>query len=96
MDCKRLGTDTRPEQEIMARQSLEFDLSTKREMLVRLLDDFEPELQMEVSHLIEHLLTGDIDFAAEAAIDGTSTERLEIVGDLYLRLIASEFHTDFI
>jgi hypothetical protein len=92
MDQKGLGTGARPEEEIAARQSLETVFARKNEELTRRLDVFDPGLQTDVSGLVEHLRTGDIDFvaAAQAAIGGTSNEIVEATGYLTLLLIEQE------
>ncbi|XAP78527.1 hypothetical protein ABC955_01740 [Citromicrobium bathyomarinum] len=92
MDQKRLGNETRPEEEIAARRSLEATFAKRHEELTRRLDAVDPGLQTDVSELIEHLRTGDVDFAAEAqaAIGGTSNEIVETTGYLSLLLIEQE------
>src|SRR3546814_3359583 len=74
MDQKRLGNETRHEEEIAARRSLEATFAKRHEELTRRLNAFDQALQSDVSELIEHLRTGEVDFAAEAqaAIGGTS------------------------
>ncbi len=93
MDQKGLGAETRPEGEIAARRSLETVFSRKNGELTRRLDAFDPSLQTDVSDLIEHLRTGDIDFAAEAqaAIGGTSSEIVGAADYLTLLLIEQEW-----
>ncbi|MGV1949300.1 hypothetical protein ACQZ44_00630 [Agrobacterium vitis] len=92
MDQRRLGDETRPEEEIVARLSLEAAFTTKYEELTRRLNDFDPALQSDVSELIEHLRTGDVDFAAvaQAAIGGTSSNIAEAAGYLSLLLMSAE------
>lgn len=92
MDQKGLGTETRPEEEITARRSLEIDFASKRDELTKRLHEFDVGLQTAVSELIEHLRTGDIDFAAkaQAAIDGTSCDIAEVMGYLSLLLMSVE------
>ncbi|MGB5597705.1 MAG: hypothetical protein WBM66_03230, partial [Thiothrix litoralis] len=93
MDRKCLGTETRPEQEIIARRSLESTFATKKEELIRRLEISNPGLQTDVSDLIEHIRTGDVDFAAEAQLvigSGASTEMMEEIGYLTLQLIDIE------
>lgn len=92
MDQKRLGNETRPEEEIAARRSLGVDFARKHEEMTRRLHAFDPALQADVSELIEHLRTGDVDFAAEAqaAIFGTSSEIVEAAGYVSLLLISAE------
>ena len=93
-----LGTETRPEEEIIAHRTLESSFATKREELIRRLDAFDLGLQKDVFELVEHLRTGDIDFAAEAqaAIGGVSTETVETTGYLTLLLIEQELQGDVI
>lgn len=92
MDQKWLGNETRPEEEIAARRSLEAAFARKHEELIRRLDAFDPALRSDVSELIEHLRTGEIDFAADAqaAIGGSSSNFAEAAGYLSLLLISAE------
>lgn len=92
MDQKRLGNETRPEEEIAARRSLEAAFERKYEELTRRLNAFDQALQSDVSELIEHLRTGDVDFAAEAqaAISGTSSNIAEAAGYVSLLLMSAE------
>jgi len=96
MDHLGLGTDTRPGEETVVRQSLESSFAEKREELIGKLDTFAPDIEADVSVLIDRLRTGDIDFAAEAqvAIDGTSTEIMESAGYLTLLLIETEWRVN--
>src|SRR3546814_3994284 len=82
MDQKRLGNETRHEEEIAARRSLEATFAKRHEELTRRLNAFDQALQSDVSELIEHLRTGEVDFAAEAqaAIGGTSSNIAEAAG----------------
>lgn len=92
MDQKRLGNETHPEEEVAARQSLEATFARKYEELTRRLNAFDQALQSDVSELIEHLRTGDVDFAAEAqaAVGGTSSSIAEAAGYVSLLLMAAE------
>ncbi|MBB4010682.1 hypothetical protein [Allorhizobium taibaishanense] len=92
MDQKRLGDETRPEEEIAARRSLEAAFERKYEELTRRLNAFDQVLQSNVSELIEHLRIGDVDFAAEAqaAIGGTSSNIAEAAGYVSLLLMSAE------
>ena len=92
MDQKRLGNQTRPEEEVAARRSLEDTFASNYEELTRRLSAFDQALQSDVSELIEHLRTGNVDFAAEAqaAIDGTSSNVTEAAGYLSLLLMSAE------
>ncbi len=92
MDQKGLGNETRPEEEIVARRSLEASFANKYEELTRWLDAFAPDLQTDVSGLIERLQTGEVDIAAEAqaAINGTFSEIAEATGSYSLLLIECE------
>jgi hypothetical protein len=92
MDQKRLGNQTRPEEEVAARRSLEDTFASKYEELTRRLSAFDQALQSDVSELIDHLRTGNVDFAAEAqaAIDGTSSNVTEAAGYLSLLLMSAE------
>jgi hypothetical protein len=92
MDHKLLGTETRPEEEIAARRSLEATFARKYEELTRRLNAFDLALQSDVSELIEHLRTGDIDFAAEAqaAVGGASSNIAEAAGYVSLLLMSAE------
>ena len=92
MDQKCLGNETRPEQEIVARRSLEAAFTRKYEELTRRLNAFDQALQSHVSELIKHLRTGDVDFAAEAqaAIGGTSSNIAEAAGYVSLLLMSAE------
>ncbi|RVJ23785.1 hypothetical protein CN184_11520 [Sinorhizobium medicae] len=92
MDQKRLGNETRPEEEVVARRSLEATFARKYEELTRRLDAYDQVLQSDVSELIEHLRTGDVDFAAEAqaAIGGTSSNIAEAAGYVSLLLMSAE------
>lgn len=92
MDQKRLGTETRPEEEIAARRRLEAAFARKYEELSQRLNAFDPFLQSDVSELIEHLRTGEVDFAAEAqaAIGGRPSEIAETTTHLFLLLMAEE------
>lgn len=92
MDQKRLGNETRPEEEVAARRSLEAAFARKYEELTRRLNAFDQALQSDVSELIEHLRTGYVDFAveAQAAIGGTSSNIAEAAGYVSLLLISAE------
>lgn|GEM_PF-694402 len=92
MDQKRLGNENRPEEEVAARRSLEATFARKYEELTRRLNAFDQALQSDVSELIEHLRTGDVDFAAEAqaAIGGTSSKIAEAAGYVSLLLLSAE------
>lgn len=92
MDQKRLGSETRPEEEVAARQSLDATFARKYEELTRQLDGFDPALRSDVSELIEYVRTEDIDFAAEAqaAIGGASSNIAEAAGYITLLLISAE------
>ena len=92
MDQKCLGNETRPEEEIVARRSLEAAFTRKYEELTRRLNAFDQALQSDVSELIEHLRTGDVDFAAEAqaAIGGASSNVVEAAGYVSLLLTSAE------
>lgn len=92
MDQKRLGRETRPEEEIVARRSLEAAFARKYEELTRQLNAFDPTLKSDVSELIEYLRSGEVDFAAEmqAAIDGSPSSMAEEAGYLSLLLISPE------
>src|SRR3546814_12893483 len=72
MDQKRLGNETRHEEEIAARRSLEATFAKRHEELTRRLNAFDQALQSDVSDLIETIRTGAVDYAAEdqAAIGG--------------------------
>ncbi|WP_211207003.1 hypothetical protein [Thiothrix nivea] len=90
MDRKGLGAENRPEQEVIARRSLESTFSMKNEELTRQLEAFASNLQTDVSDLIEYLRTGDIDFAAEAQQvigSGVATEMMELIDYLTLQLV---------
>lgn len=91
-----LGTVSRPEDETVVRQSLESSFAKKREELIRQLDLFDLGIKTDVSVMIERLRTGDIDFAAkaQAAIDGISTEIVEVAGYLTLLLSECEWQAD--
>src|SRR3546814_6461738 len=65
MDQKRLGNETRHEEEIAARRSLEATFAKRHEELTRRLNAFDQALQSDVSELIEHLRTGEADFRSE-------------------------------
>src|SRR3546814_6403174 len=92
MDQKRLGNETRHEEEIAARRSLEATFAKRHEELTRRLNAFDQALQSDVSELIEHLRTGEVDFAAEAqaAIGGTSSNIAEAAGYVSLLLMSAE------
>ncbi len=92
MDQKGLGTEARPEEEIVARQTLATDFVSKHDELTRRLHDFDVGLQTAVSEFIEHLRTGDADFAAEAqaAIGGTSSDIAEAAGYMSLLLMSAD------
>ena len=92
MDQKRLGNENRPEEEVAARRSLEATFARKYEELTRRLNAFDQALQSDVSELIEHLRTGDVDFAAEAqaAIGETSSNIAEAAGYVSLLLMSTE------
>lgn len=95
MDQKRLGNETRPEEEIAARRSLEAAFARKYEELTRRLNALDPDLQSDVSELIEHLRTGDVDFAAvaQAAIGGTSSNITEAAGYVSLLLMSADINS---
>lgn len=92
MDQNRLGAVDRPEDEVIARRSLEAAFARKFEELTRRLPAFDAALQSDVFELIDHLRTGDIDFAAEAqaAIGGASSNGAEAAGYLSLLLMSAE------
>ncbi|MCL8382942.1 hypothetical protein [Xanthobacter aminoxidans] len=92
MDQKGLGTETRPEEEISAHRILEIDFARKHDELTRRLHVFDVGLQPAVSELIEYMRTGDSDFAAkaQAAIGGTSSDIVEVMGYLSLLLISAD------
>ena len=92
MDRKHFGNETRPEEEIAARMSLEAAFASKYEELTRRLDACDPALQRDVAELIEHLRTGDVDLAAEAqaAIGGTASNIAEAAGYVSLLLMSAE------
>ncbi len=94
LDQKGLGTEARPKEEIAARRSLEAAFAGQSEELIRYLDVYDQCLQTSVSELTEYLRSGNVDFAAEAkaSFDGTSSEIIQATGDLFLRLIESEFY----
>lgn len=64
-----------------------------REELIGQFDTFDPDIEVDVSVLIDRLLIGDIDFAAEAqvVIDKAFTEIMESAGYLTLFLIETEW-----
>ena len=95
MDQKRLGNETRPEEEVAARRSLEATFARKYEELTRRLNAFDQAVQSDVSELIEHLRTGDVEFAAEAqaAIGGTSSNIAEAAGYVSLLLLSAEIES---
>ncbi|KQM32220.1 hypothetical protein ASF03_12030 [Rhizobium sp. Leaf68] len=92
MDQKGLGTERRPEEEIAARRNLDIDFASKHGDLIRRLHHFDVGLQTAVSDLIEHMRTGDVDFAAEAqaAIGGTSSDIVETMGYLTMFLMSAD------
>lgn len=92
MDRKCLGNETRPEEEIAARRSLEAAFASKYEELTRRLDAFDPALQRDVAELIEYLRIGDVDFAAQAqaAVGGTLSNIVEAVGYVSLLLMSAD------
>lgn len=92
MDQKRLGIETRPEEEIATHRSLEAAFAQKYEELTQQLNACDPTLQSDVFELIENLRTGDVDFAAEAqaAIGGASSDIAEAAGYLSLLLMSAE------
>ncbi|HEL5054261.1 TPA: hypothetical protein UL921_001675 [Stenotrophomonas maltophilia] len=92
MDQKCLGNETRPEEEIVARRSMEAAFTRRYEELTRRLNAFDQALQSDVSELIEQLRTGDVDFAAEAraAIDGTPSSIAEAAGYVSLLLMSAQ------
>lgn len=96
MDQNGLGTETRPEEEFAARRNLETAFAKKNEELSQQLDVCDPSLQTDVSDLIEHMRTGDIDFAAEAqaALNGEPTKFAETAGYLTLELIEYELRAN--
>jgi len=95
IDQKRLGNETRPEEEIAARWSLDAAFERKYEELTRRLNAFDQALQSDASELIEHLRTGGVDFAAEAlaAIGGTPSNIAEATGYLSLLLTSAEIES---
>lgn len=97
MEKKGLGTEARPKEEITARRSLEAAFAGKSEELNRCLDVCDQYLQTSIYDLIENLRSGDIDFSAEAqaSIGGVSSDIVEATGDLFLRLIESEFYETY-
>ncbi|MEX1200969.1 MAG: hypothetical protein WEB02_09300 [Methylophaga sp.] len=92
MDQKRLGNESRPEEEIAARRSLEAAFARRHEELTRRLNASDPTLQSDVSELIEYLRTGDVDFAAEAqaVIGGASSNIAEAAGYVSLLLMSAD------
>lgn len=92
MDQKCLGNETRPEEEIVARRSLEATFTEKYEELIRRLNASDPALRSDVSEFIEHLRTGEVDFAAkaQAAIGGTSSNIAEAAGYMSLLLMSAD------
>ena len=92
MDQIDLGSESRPEEEIFARRSLEAAFARKYEELTRRLNVFDPTLKSDVSELIEHLRSEEVDFAAEAqaAIGGSPSSIAEAAESLSLLLISSE------
>ena len=92
MDQRHLGIENRPEDEIFARQNLEYAFAEKHEELTRQLTALDPALQSDVHELIDHLRTGGVDFSAEmqAAIGGVSNENAEAVGYVSLLLMSAE------
>lgn len=92
MDQKGLGTEIRPEEEIAARRKLDTGFVRRRDELTKRLHDFDVDLQSVALELIEHLRTGDVDFAAEsvAAIDGSAGDLVEVMGYVSLLLMAAE------
>lgn len=95
MDQKGLGIETRPEEEIAARRNLDINFARKRDELNRRLYDFDVDLQTAASELIEHLRTGDVDLAAkvQAAIGGTSSDIVEVMGYLSLLLMSADIES---
>lgn len=71
---------------------MEITFTRKYEELTQRLNAFNQALQSDVSELIEHLRTGDVDFAAEAqaAIGGTSSNIAEAAGNVSLLLMSAE------
>lgn len=92
MDQKRLGNETRPEEEIATHKSLDAAFARKYEELTQQINACDPTLQSDVSELIESLRTGDVDLAAEAqaAIGGASSNIAEAAGYLSLLLMSAE------
>jgi len=92
MDQNHLGAEDRPEDEVIARRSIETAFAGKVEELTRRLPAFDAALNSDVFELIDHLRTGDIDFAAEAqaAIGGASSNCAEAAGYLSLLLMSAE------
>lgn len=76
------GREARPEEEIATRQSVKLSFDRKNEQLTRRLDALGPDLKRDVSELIGHLRTGDVDLAAEAeaAFNGTSNGVIDTTG----------------
>lgn len=64
--------------------------------MLRNLGTFGLDIEADVSILVDYLRTGEIDFAAEAqaAIGGTSTEIMEMIGSLTLLLIECEWQVE--
>ncbi|WP_244491112.1 hypothetical protein [Paramesorhizobium deserti] len=92
MDQKGLGTEIRPEEEIATRRKLDTGFVRRRDELTKRFHDFDVDLQSVALELIEHLRTGDVDFAAEsvAAIDGSAGDLVEVIGYVSLLLMAAE------
>tara|TARA_E500000305_G_scaffold108525_1_gene111123 strand:+ start:15831 stop:19769 length:3939 start_codon:yes stop_codon:yes gene_type:complete len=92
MDQKRLGIETRPEEEIAARRSVDAAFVIKYQDLTRQLNAMDVALQSDVSGLIQHLRSGEVDFAAaaQAAIGGNSSGIAEAAGAVSLLLMSAE------
>jgi hypothetical protein len=71
---------------------LEAAFARRHEELTRRLNASDPTLQSDVSELIEHLRTGDVDFAAEAqaVIGGASSNIAEAAGYVSLLLMSAD------
>ena len=92
MDRLGLGTEARPEEEIVARRSLASSFDEKRRELAGELDAIDPSIEADVFELADHLRTGYVDFVAEAqaTFDGAPTDVTERALFLTLLLIELE------
>lgn len=87
-----LGTETRPQEEVAAFRNLDALFVIKYGELTIQLDYLDKSLQTVISELIECLLIGNTDLAAQAqaAIVGAPSDIFEVVGQLYLLLMEME------